>query len=96
MIVVFATLSNQTWNVASLEPFDAYVWNIAGLASVSIAVVSLIVSAKVPMAYCKFGCPTGRLLEYSRRNRQSDRLVWQDAVGCLIAVVVWGLYFSNL
>lgn len=96
IIIVAATLANQKLNVASLEPFDAYVWNIAGLASVSIAVVSLIVSAKVPMAYCKFGCPTGRLLEYSRRNRQSDRWAWQDSVGCLIAVLVWGLYFSNL
>lgn len=96
IIVIVATLANQKLNVASLEPFDAYVWNIAGLASVSIAVVSLVVSAKVPMAYCKFGCPTGRLLEYSRRNRQSHRWAWQDTVGCLIAAVVWGVFFSNL
>lgn len=96
IIIVAATLDNLKLNVASLEPFDAYVWSIAGLASVSIAVVSLVVSAKVPMAYCKYGCPTGRLLEYSRRNRKSDRWVWQDTVGCLIAVVVWGLYFGNL
>lgn len=96
IIIVAATVADLKLNVASLEPFDAYVWSIAGLASVSIAVVSLVVSAKVPMAYCKFGCPTGRLLEYSRRNRQSDRWAWQDTVGCLIAVVVWGLFFSKL
>lgn len=96
IIILAATLANLKLNVASLEPFDAYVWSIAGIASVSIAVVSLVVAAKVPMAYCKFGCPTGRLLEYSRRNRQSDRWTWQDTVGCLIAVLVWGLYFSNL
>lgn len=96
IMIVIATLTNQKWNIASLEPFDAYVWNVAGAASIAVAVVSLIVSAKVPMAYCKFGCPTGRLLEYSRRNRQSDRWTWQDSAGCLIATVVWGSFLTNL
>ncbi len=96
IVIVAATVADLKVNVASLEPFDAYVWSIAGLASLSIAGVSLIVSTKVPMAYCKFGCPTGRLLEYSRRNRQSDRWAWQDTVGCLVVAVVWGMFFSNL
>ena len=75
-----------------IEPFDAYVFRVAGWATLAIAVVGIIASLFVPMAYCRYGCPTGALLEYLRRNVRSDRLTGRDALaagGVLAALVFW-------
>lgn len=50
------------------EPFDAWLWPVAGAISVAIALGGLLVSLFVPMAYCRFGCPTGTLLDYLSRS----------------------------
>jgi hypothetical protein len=49
--------------LAILEPFEAYVWEVAGAVTITLALISLIGSAFVPMAYCRYGCPTGAMLK---------------------------------
>ena len=78
-------------NLAAGEPFDAFLWPIAGLSSLVIAVISLIVSAFVPMAYCRYGCPTGRLLEHLRRNAGSHHWRGGDWAAVGVCGVIWTL-----
>ncbi len=83
---VMVTLLRLDWNLAAWEPFNAYIWYIAGGGSIILAVASLTLSAAVPMAYCRYACATGRLLEYLRRTARSDRLTLAD--GMLSALIV--------
>ena len=71
--------------LVDLEPFDAYLPAVAGIATLAIFVVSLIGSALVPMAYCRHACPTGALLDHVRFHGRADRLTWRDGavLGCL-------------
>ena len=65
----------------------------AGIAAIAIFAVSLIASSFVPMAYCRYGCPTGALLDHLRLHRRADRFSWRDGLllGCLAiaAAVHW-------
>lgn len=67
-------------DLSSWEPFHAYLFRFAGWGSIALAIGTLGVSAVVPMGYCRFGCPTGSLLEYLRRNARSDRFTVGDGV----------------
>jgi len=82
-------------SLVDLEPFDGYLLAVSGVAAFTIFVLSLLASLNVPMAYCRYGCPTGALLDYLRLNRQSGRLTWRDAVlaTCLLVAVIryWGI-----
>lgn len=88
LVFVLATaLVPLSVNLASIEPFDAYVWHTAGWITITIAIVGLLTSLFVPMAYCRYGCPTGALLGYLRRNARSDRLTRQDLLAALLAAI---------
>jgi NosR/NirI family nitrous oxide reductase transcriptional regulator len=63
VVVVFLAFTASAHTVAILEPFDAYVWEVAGGITIAIALISLVASAFVPMAYCRYGCPTGTVLK---------------------------------
>ena len=88
-VVVVAT-SGVAFSLVDIEPFDAWLFRIAGLATIAIAVVGLVASLFVPMAYCRFGCPTGALLQFVRTNRRSSDFTTRDgfAIGCLIVGAV--------
>ncbi len=62
--IVAAVLLGLPVNLASLEPFDAYLFRIAGLATIAVAILGLVASLFIPMAYCSYGCPTGALLNF--------------------------------
>ncbi len=62
--VIAIGLLHLPFSPVDIEPFDAWLWSIAGVATVAIAVVGLCASLVVPMAYCRFGCPTGAVLDY--------------------------------
>lgn len=91
--VLLVAMLNLSFSLVDIEPFDAYLFQISGWAALGIALVGVFASLFVPMAYCRFGCPTGALLEYFRRTRRSDRLSSADgvAVVCLIlaAMLLW-------
>src|SRR5262249_19176593 len=61
---LFALLLGWPVDLAKLEPFDAWVWRAAGVVTLLIAVVGLTASLFIPQAYCRFGCPTGALLNF--------------------------------
>lgn len=76
---VVVGLLHLPFSLVDLEPFDAWVFQAAGAATITIAVVGPIASLFVPMAYCRYGCPTGAVLNFLRFNSHSDmwtRIDW--------------------
>jgi len=89
-LVVWAVLvSVLSWpfSLVDIEPFDAYSFRIAGWATMTVAFVGVIFSMFVPMGYCRYGCPTGAVLNYVRRHAQSHRLSLADGVSVLLLVI---------
>ena len=80
-------------DLAGIEPFDAYLFRTAGIATLAVAGVGLVASAFVPQAYCRFGCPTGALLNFVRTRGSTDRFSTRDAaaLGLMLfaAVLNW-------
>jgi len=92
--VVLVTLLQLPFSLVDIEPFDAYAWRSAAWPTVLVAIVGIGASLRVPMAYCRFGCGTGAILQYLRRHSRSDRLTRADlfaslcfAVGLLLYVI---------
>ncbi|MCX6951372.1 MAG: 4Fe-4S binding protein, partial [Verrucomicrobia bacterium] len=65
-------------DLAGLEPFAAYIVRSAGVATLVVAGVGLAASFFVPQAYCRFGCPTGALLNFVRTRGVTDRFSARD------------------
>ena len=92
-IVVITAVSGSRFNLASLEPFDGFGFRVAGWATIAVFVVGLVLSFVSPMAYCRFGCPTGAMLGYLRFRGDSQRLGLRDLVAvCLLALAVFVLF----
>ncbi len=90
--VLLVSFFDLPFDLAGIEAFDAYLLTAAGLATIVIAVAGLIAAAFVPMAYCKYGCPTGLLLDFIRRRTGHEKASTRDAVGLLFligAVCLW-------
>ncbi len=92
-LVVAITILALPLDLASLEPFDAYLIRSAGWATIALAFAGLIASLFVPMAYCHYGCPTGALLEFLRARGPTDRFGRRDIAAALLtalaAVLSW-------
>ncbi len=73
------------FELAGIEPFDAYLIRSAGWATIAVAVAGLVAAWWVPQAYCRFGCPTGALLTFVRTRGATDRFSARDA-GALVFV----------
>jgi len=75
------------WALGRMEPFDA--WTLTGVATASVvlAVVGLAAAVFVPQAFCKYGCPTGALLNFTRT--QSARETWgrRDTAALVLLLV---------
>jgi polyferredoxin len=89
-VLVVAVLG-LPFNLAALEPFDAYLFRVAGSASLSIAVAGLLLALFVPLAYCRYGCPTGALLNFLRRHGRGDRFGLRDAAAIALVILAAGL-----
>jgi len=74
-----------------LEPFDAYLFRQSDWIPIVIAVGSLVISAFVPMAYCKYGCPTGALLEFARGHGRTDHFSRKDLAAAALLVLTFVL-----
>ena len=92
LIVVMLPLD---FDLASLEPFDAYVIRSAGVATISVAVVGLGAALFVPKAYCKYGCPTGALLEFVRARGVNDKFGRRDWVAGLLLLAGWAMHWQH-
>lgn len=89
LVVVMLPLD---FELAGLEPFDAYIFRTAGAATIAIAIVGLVASAFVPKAYCKYGCPTGTLLEFGRGHGAADTFSKRD-FGALFFLILATVMF---
>ncbi len=93
--VVIVAMLHLPVSLVGIEPFDAWVFRIAGWATLSVAAVGLIASLFVPMAYCRFGCPTGAMLGFLRFNARSDHWSPRDWFALLLGTVASGLYLAS-
>jgi len=95
ILVVVSTLLAWPMNLASLEPFDAYLFRVAGWATITIAIVGLIASCFVPMAYCRYGCPTGAMLGFLRKHARSDQWSRRDSFALGLLIMAMGVWVSG-
>lgn len=88
-VVLCVSFWRLDFDLAGIEPFDAYLVLIgsAGTATLVVAAAGLVLSLFFPMVYCKYGCPTGWLLEFVRRRAGRDRFSWRDATGAVLLVL---------
>ena len=89
---IFVGMTAVGFSLVDIEPFDAYVYRVAGWATMMIAVLGLVAGLFVPMAYCRFGCPTGAMLEFLRFNAQSDRWSGRDWIAVGLTGMALGLW----
>ncbi len=90
LVVAYVALcAVPTIDLSAWEPFHAYLFRIAPWSALVFAALTLAVAAVIPMGYCRFGCPTGRLIDYLRRTATSDRIQWADyvATGLLLLAI---------
>ena len=91
-VCVAVPMTGAAFSLVDLEPFDAWVYSVAGWPTLTVAAVGLLASLFVPMAYCKYGCPTGAVLEYLRLHAKSDR--WSPRDSAAVALVVLAALIS--
>lgn len=89
-LVLLSVVLRLPVNLNALEPFDAYLFRVAGWASIAIAVAGLLWALVTPLAYCRYGCPTGALFKLLRFTGDGDRLGLRDwlAAGCVAVVLL--------
>ena len=91
LILVTSVMIGASWNLAAFEGFDAWLWRSAGIATIAIAVVGLIASIFSPLAYCKYGCPTGALFKFLRKSSGGNKPGRRDLIAgilCLLAFIL--------
>ena len=94
LLVLFVVMLPLDFDLAGLEPFDAYLVRSAGAATIVVAVAGLIAAAAVPKAYCKYGCPTGALLNFVRSRGPTDRFSARDAAALGFVLAAAALNFG--
>lgn len=90
-VALAVTMLKLPLDLAEVEPFDAYLIRTAGIATVVIAVIGLVAAAVIPMAYCKYGCPTGFVLSFVRSHGPADRFSRRDLVAAMLLLLVVAL-----
>lgn len=88
VVVLLATMLPLPMDLANIEPFDAYTLRSITRASVVIALAGFVASLFVPLAYCKYGCPTGTLLQFVRSHGRADRFSRRDVVAAILLAMV--------
>lgn len=88
LLAVIGTWLKMNWNLAAWEPFNAYIWYVAGTTSLVVAAGSVVLAWYVPMGYCRYACGTGRLLDYVRRSAHATRFTSADCLAVALALVI--------
>ena len=96
LLVLVMALLAPPFDLAGLEPFDAYLVRSAGMATIGVALLGLVASFFVPQAYCRFGCPTGALLNFVRARGPIDRFSRRDAAALALVVLAVMLNWNYL
>jgi hypothetical protein len=90
--VLTVTMWQLPIDLADVEPFDAYLIRTASIATIVIAAAGLAAAAFVPMAYCKYGCPTGLVLSFVRSHGKADAFGRRDVAAGVMVLLVVALY----
>ncbi len=77
-------------DLAQWEPFHAFLWRFAGWGALGLFVLGTLAALVRPMAYCRYGCPTGRVLRWVQWKRHETRFTLGDAGALVLAAVSWG------
>lgn len=93
-LVVIVVMVSLPFDLTMIEPFDAFVISAAGMGTVIVAVIGLVASLCVPMAYCHYGCPTGALLEFVRSHGPTDRFGRRDLAAALLVALAALLHWK--
>ncbi len=96
LLVTIVALLALPLDLAGLEPFAAYVVRSAGTATLTVAGIGLVAALFVPQAYCRFGCPTGALLNFVRARGGTDRFSRRDMAALGLVVVAVALNWKYL
>lgn len=91
-LALAVTMLGVPLDLAEIEPFDAYFVTIAGAGTLGVAAAGLAASVWIPMAYCKYGCPTGALLAFVRSHGRADRFGARDVAAALMVLLAAGLW----
>lgn len=91
VVALIAVVQPARVNLAWFEPFDAYASGVLLSLSAAIWAASLVLSRITPMGYCRLACPTGRLLDYTRRDASRYQLTVLDAAVVTAAFCVWAM-----
>jgi thiamine biosynthesis lipoprotein len=81
--------------IGNLEPFDFWILGRAAVVPAVLAFLGLGLSVFVPMAYCRYGCPTGALLSFVRSASSRELFGKRDAFAALVLLSAWLLTPSN-
>lgn len=92
-LALVTTMLGTGFELTDVEPFDAYnaVLRTTGWATLGVAIAGLVVSLFLPRGYCKYGCPTGALLEFVRDRGWDDRFSRRDQVALLLVLLALAL-----
>ena len=93
--VLIVAMAHLPFSLVGLEPFDAFVFRIAGWATIAVAIVGLFAALFVPRAYCRYGCPTGAMLKFLRFSAASDRFGRRDLVAAALALLAVGMWLAR-
>lgn len=88
-VALVIVLEHLPIDVALLEPFPVFNYQIAGVITFVVAGVGLVFACFVPMGFCRYACPTGALLGYLRFNSNSGELTRRD-IGAFAMLLIAG------
>ncbi len=95
LVVVICTVMLQLpMDLADLELFDAFLFCGAGWSTITLALGGLLASLILPQPYCKYGCPTGALLEFARSHGESDSFGKRDLAAALLVLLALTLAWN--
>ncbi|MBI5396865.1 MAG: 4Fe-4S binding protein [Verrucomicrobia bacterium] len=93
-LVIIVIMVVLPFDLTKIEPFDSFVISAAGQGTIIVALIGLVASLFVPMAYCHYGCPTGALLEFVRPHGPSDRFGRRDVAAALLVLLAALLHWK--
>jgi len=90
-LIVILLMRGVSVNLNDWEPFDAWLFRVAGWSALTIAAIGLIASLFVPMAYCRYGCPTGAVFKFLRFAGHGESFGRKDVWALLLVAVALAL-----
>lgn len=99
LLALITSLMVLPIDLTDLEPFEFYVSGLLAIVPAVLAIVGLVASLFLYQPYCKYGCPTGAILNFVRSHGRADRFQRADWVagGLVLAtcMLYWGYPLLN-